>query len=283
MPTYLDLPNPPPPHLLSPEISRTLYFDLTREFNAPGTIAVLASGQAAVFHRIAIMSKDGDWIIRETPEACQRILSVLAEHGARYRLSAPLDPRWLAGGWSSHFSYDIAIPGSPYPYAVKCDFVGHPPRIADPTELFRSHAGEANMPVVTHEQLILLKRTDRRKDYVVIGEAARQLPAHREIEFSLDPDRIIELAPTYGTASTRPCVRAALRGEDRRTIRIAIDDEIDQFMQANIARMRPYREAASTYAREFIKARIHTLPLLEGHALAVAIAKRWLPPNPTQN
>jgi hypothetical protein len=35
-----------------------LYFDLTRELNEEGAIAVLASGQAVVFYRLAMMSKD---------------------------------------------------------------------------------------------------------------------------------------------------------------------------------------------------------------------------------
>jgi len=77
-----------------------LYFELTEEFNAEGVIAALTSGQAAVYYRISIMSKDGDWILRETPEACRRALAVLERHGARYRPGAPLDVRWLAGGWS---------------------------------------------------------------------------------------------------------------------------------------------------------------------------------------
>ncbi|MBV8202483.1 MAG: hypothetical protein JOZ15_17835, partial [Acidobacteria bacterium] len=54
-----------------------LYFELTRELNAEGPIAALASGQAVVFYRLAIMSKDGDWILVETPRACQRVLDVL--------------------------------------------------------------------------------------------------------------------------------------------------------------------------------------------------------------
>ena len=45
---------------------RNIYFELTREFNAQGPITALASGQAVVFYRIAIMSKDGDWILKET-------------------------------------------------------------------------------------------------------------------------------------------------------------------------------------------------------------------------
>src|SRR6201746_1682410 len=79
-----------------------VYFDLTEELNAEGDIAVLASGQAVVFYKISMMSKDGDWILRETPEACEKTLAILGHHGARYRPGAPLDVRWLAGGWSSH-------------------------------------------------------------------------------------------------------------------------------------------------------------------------------------
>ena len=83
-----------------------IYFELTRAFNAGGHNVVLASGQAVVFYRIAIMSKAGDWVIRETPEACGRVLLELDRRGARYRIAAPLDVRWLSGGWSSHFEFE---------------------------------------------------------------------------------------------------------------------------------------------------------------------------------
>jgi hypothetical protein len=47
---------------------RNIYFELTEAFNAGGSNVALASGQAVVYFRIAIMSKDGDWIIRDHPE-----------------------------------------------------------------------------------------------------------------------------------------------------------------------------------------------------------------------
>ena len=112
------------------------YFDLTEEFNGEGVIAVLASGQAVVYYRISMMSKDGDWILRETSEACQRVLAVLERHGARYRLGAPLDTRWLAGGWSSHF--ELADPEG---RRIRCDFVTRPPRVA-PSELSKLFEAE---------------------------------------------------------------------------------------------------------------------------------------------
>jgi hypothetical protein len=45
-----------------------IYFELTEAFNAREVTVALASGQAVVYYRIATMSKDGDWIVRETPD-----------------------------------------------------------------------------------------------------------------------------------------------------------------------------------------------------------------------
>lgn len=62
---------------------RNVYFDLTEEFNAGGPIALLASGQAVVYYRLAIMSKDGDRVLRERPDACRRVLEVLEPSRAK--------------------------------------------------------------------------------------------------------------------------------------------------------------------------------------------------------
>lgn len=85
----------------------TPYVALTRAFNEGRLRALLSSGQAVVLHRLAVASKDGDWILREDTEATAHVLGVLAAHGARYRFGAPLDPRWLAGGWSSHLTAGV--------------------------------------------------------------------------------------------------------------------------------------------------------------------------------
>ena len=72
------------------------YLELTEELNRGRLRALLSSGQAVVVHRLAIMSKDGDWLLREDAEAVSHALAVLARHGAWYRFGAPLDLRWLA-------------------------------------------------------------------------------------------------------------------------------------------------------------------------------------------
>lgn len=146
-----------------------VYFDLTREFNRTGPTVVLASGQAVVYHLLAIMSKAGDWVIRETTNACERVLAVLASRGARYRSGAPLDVRWLAGGWSSHFEF-----ADERGRRVRCDFFSRPPRL-DAGARSRLFSTAEPLAVIDVESLIRMKQTQRAKDYAVIGELARRL------------------------------------------------------------------------------------------------------------
>jgi hypothetical protein len=180
-------------------VAGNVYFDLTRAFNDRGPVVALASGQAVVYYRIAIMSKDGDWVIRETAEACARVLDVLAQRGAFYRPGAPLDPRWLAGGWSSHFEF-----ADEKNRRVRCDFFSRPPRV--PTTAIDRLFTLASDPllVVDVESLIRMKQTQRAKDYAVIGELATRLPPALELLVTTDPDRLLELAPRGGAGVRRP-------------------------------------------------------------------------------
>ncbi len=173
---------------------QNIYFELTREFNDQGPIAALASGQAVVYYRIAIMSKDGDWILKETSQSCHHVLEVLAKRHARYRAGAPLDRRWLSGGWSSHFEFT-----DERGRRIRCDFVSRPPRLSRSIseELF-SASEPGNLLVVDVESLIRMKYTQRAKDYPAVAELARLLPPEKEVELTTDPDRILELASSFG-------------------------------------------------------------------------------------
>jgi len=253
------------------------YFDLTEEFNAEGIVAVLASGQAVVYYRISMMSKDGDWILRETQEACQKVLAVLERHGARYRSGAPLDIRWLAGGWSSHFELT-----DPEGRRIRCDFVTRPPRVA-PSELprlFEPERPAEALRVVDIEPLIRMKQTQRAKDYPVIGELARLLPPEREVEWTTDPDRILALAPAYGERSSRAPVQAALAGGARETIVVELAKELDRLQQRDRARLDIYKTASEAYMREFQAADFGALKLREAHQQICELAERRLPRNP---
>lgn len=252
-----------------------VYFALTEEFNSDGLIALLASGQAVVFYRIAIMSKDGDWVLRETEGTCRHVRSVLAARAARYRPGAPLHPRWLAGGWSSHFEFL-----DEKKRRVRCDFVSRPPRIptADLEAMFAHAHGDGPLRVVDPERLIRLKQTQRAKDYPVIGEISRLLPPEVELRWTTDPDRIVDLARSLGGDSPRASVRAAREGRPRGRVVVELAREIDLMQREDRARMRRYEAAAQPYLEEF-RARVRgDAPLEEAHAIAVELAERLLPP-----
>jgi len=251
-----------------------VFFSLTEEFNSDGVIALLASGQAVVFYRIAVMSKDGDWVLRETEAACRRVRSVLATHGARYRPGPPLEPRWLAGGWSSHFEFF-----DDKRRRIRCDFVSRPPRIL-PGELepmFSGARGEGSLRVIDPERLILLKQTQRAKDYPVIGELSRLLPPEKELALTTDPDRILELAGPFGSGSSRDSVRAARLGQPREDVVVALAREIDRLQREDRRRMERYEQAAQAYLAEFRASVSTEAPLEDTHATAVRLAEPLLP------
>jgi hypothetical protein len=252
------------------------YFDLTEELNAEGSIVALASGQAVVFYRIAMMSKDGDWILRETPEACERVLAVMEKHGARYRPGAPLDIRWLSGGWSSHFEFS-----DPQGRRIRCDFLTRPPRVRqeEVAALFTPPQPEPPL-VVGLEPLIRMKQTQRAKDYPIIGELARLLPPERELELTTDPDRIVALAPLHGKGSRRLPVKVAFGGHPREDVVVELARETDRLQNADRTRLDRYRNASEAFLREFQATGVGKLDLPEAHQRICDLAERLLPRDP---
>ena len=83
---------------------------------------------------------------------------MLARRNARYRFGAPLDARWMAGGWSAHFEFSTPA------LRVRTDFVTRPPCLSadDLDGLWREQAGDA-IPVVDVRRLIELKKMNRER------------------------------------------------------------------------------------------------------------------------
>jgi hypothetical protein len=121
-----------------------------------------------------------------------------------------------------------------------------------------------------------MKQTQRAKDYAVIGELARRLPAERELELTTDPDRLLALAERF-PASTRPAADAAGTG-DRRAVVHALADEVDALQRAYRDRLRAYEEAARPFLAAIQGLRREELALPGGHRRLVALAERLLPP-----
>jgi hypothetical protein len=257
------------------------YFAFTDACNARHPLVILASGQACVWYRLTLASKDGDWIIAENSEACSVVIAQLQLQGAKYRLGAPLHPRWLAAGWSSHFE---AIQGDGT--RLRFDFVSRPPRI-DPIALTalwgRVHAGSP--AVVDPETLIRLKQTLRLKDYPFIGALASKLPdPESQIRWTIDPAHLQglisahpELMPTL--VQHRPVVAEILQraSRDEDALAVAIDGEIRSWRRADDQRITRYTRAIEPWSRRFRELDLQTMPLTAAHACMIESASGILP------
>lgn len=259
------------------------YLDLTGQFNHGRRRALVSSGQAVVLHRLAIMSKDGDWVLREDEEAVHHVLDVLAGRGSRYRFGAPLDIRWLAGGWSSHFEHWREG------LRLRTDFVTRPPRISsiERSRLWQDADASAS-DVVPLEPLALMKMTAREKDYAVIGELARRLnDPGSQLLFSRSSRDIIRLAAEHPgslaeAVARRPILAKVAEGRD------ALDDALDRerraLMRADEARLARYRAAAETWASVWpdVSREIDHLPLRDAHRIVTSRAEGVLPFVPSE-
>ena len=264
--------------LLNAGTIMNIYLELTRKFNAGRIRAILAGGQAVMLHRLSLMSKDGDWILREDPQTMEHVLSVLGVYGARYRFGAPLDVRWMAGGWSAHLEFPWQE------LRVRTDFVTRPPRI-DPESLRRiwRSAEHQDVPFVGAAPLADMKKTNREKDYAVIGELARRMAdVDEQILYSRSardlialaeqhPDRVQRLIPT------RPALAALSQGRD--ALESALDAERRQLIRANEERLAKYLEAAKPWAVAWpaLSRQMDGLALSEAHRLMVRQAETLLP------
>ncbi len=257
-----------------------IYMELTQRFNSESICAILAGGQAAVLHSIAFMSKDGDWIIREQTESIRHILKVLSECGASYRFGAPLDVRWLAAGWSSHleFQHDGM--------RIRTDFVTRPPRINERKleRIWQEVApSSSSVPYVNADQLAEMKKTNREKDYVVIGELARRMSCPKDqLLYSRSARDLLALSTQYPDYVDELCAKRPLLVQiekGREVLEEALDAERRQFIRKNEERLMTYLTAAQPWQAgwpELVR-QLRTLPLIEAHNLMVERAENVLP------
>ncbi len=223
-----------------------IYVELTQRFNEGRLRAVLAGGQAVVLHRLAIMSKDGDWILLEDEEALEHVLGVLEEYGSCYRFGAPLDLRWMSGGWSSHLEFRRDG------LRVRTDFVTRPPRLSeqDLTRLWRAQIG-LDIPRADPQNLAEMKKTNREKDYAVIGELARIMTnVEDQILYSRSARDLLSLHARCPKVferlmDRRTALRAFQAGQEE--LEQALDKERRQLMHANERRLMRYMSAAQRW------------------------------------
>lgn len=255
-----------------------VYLRLTREFNAGRLRTIITSGQAVVLHRLAVMSKDGDWVLREDQEALDHVLAVLEHHTARYRFGAPLDLRWLRNGWSSHFEFQEQG------LRVRADFFTRPPRVSasDLGRLWREQEGR-DPPVVDVRTLIDLKKTNREKDYAVIGELARRLEDPRDqLLCSRSARDILDLVARHPDLAVelqrrRPLLALTPRG--REALEQALDAERRALMRANEERLAGFLAASTPWQERWkeLQREGELSVLSDSHRRLAAAAEGCLP------
>ena len=255
-----------------------VYVRLTDEFNHGRVRAMISSGQAVVLHKLAIMSKDGDWILREDAEAMAHVLLVLSRHGATYRFGAPLDERWLCGGWSAHLQYEDG------PFRVRTDFVTRPPRLSPDALAAAWAVGERQSPpVIGIRELAELKKTNREKDYAVIGELARRISdVSGQFLLSRSARDLMRLAESYPMEWKRACIERPLLGrvaDGLDAMETALDAERRELMRANERRLKTYLDAARDWATSWpeVARIVGKMPLPEAHAFVTQRAESLLP------
>jgi len=255
-----------------------IYHQLTREFNQDRTRAIICGGQAVVLHRLAITSKDGGWIVRETEADLAHIRGILAQHGARYRFGAPLDGRWLAAGWSAHLEFHYQG------IRARTDFFTRPPRLT-PEQLAAmwTQADHETMPFVELKELALLKMTMREKDYPILGELARRLEnIEDQLLLSRSARDLIRLANAHPEITkhlhaSRPLLAEISAGEE--VLATALDAERRSLIRADEARLSRYQQAVVPWEAAWpsLATAIANRPLSEAHEMMCAAAAHSLP------
>lgn len=260
----------------------SVYLELTADFNRGRLRTIVCSGQAVVLLRLAIASKDGDWILREDQEALDHVLGELERRGARYRFGAPMDLRWLRGGWSCHLEFPHE--GT----RVRTDFFTRPPRVsaARLAKLWQEQEGKAP-PFTAAADLLLIKQTAREKDWPIVGELARLLtdPAD-QMRYSRSAKDLLALAAAHPElvvpmVRERPALAALSDGLDR--LRIELERERFAAMDADAQRVQRYLAAAAGLQSVWpeLERKMAELPLQRAHRLLVDSASACLPTSPT--
>lgn len=158
---------------------------LFRAFEREDVDFLLIGGQAAILYGAAQFTQDLDVWIRPEAGNLKAFLRALGRVGARvHKLTPPFTLPWIRRGHGFHFV--IPHPGRLPAYL---DAMGRPPRVGSfATAARRARSMETpwgRIPVVSIEDLIELKKTNRPGDYEVIsrlvrirlGEAAAPTPA----------------------------------------------------------------------------------------------------------
>lgn len=247
-----------------------------------GGVCAITSGMACVYYGVAQATKDCDllcavgsvghlWdVLRATP---------LQGVGCLYRghVTPPLDPRWLRGGWTSHFTWDFGEA------AAYLDVFSVAPRASGPWI-----ADEAGVLAGMHT-VAEMKRTDRAKDWpcaTALGVKLLEDGDSRGWLHIFDVPTLREVfarVPLPDAAiAQRPCL-ALLRDDDPR-LELAVFGETVFWQTLDRLRMQVYQTAVRSYFLAVKGDPLADVPDLDRqHEVRVRHAERLLPASPLRD
>jgi hypothetical protein len=131
-----------------------------------------------------------------------------------------------------------------------------------------------------------LKKTNREKDYAVIGELARQMENPRlEALYSRSARDLMRLAQDHPGAVREAAVERPLLsriGQGREEIERLLDEERRALIRKNEDRLDRYVNAAARWGAEWtrVSKEIAGLPLTDAHEIMATRAAEYLPREP---
>jgi hypothetical protein len=190
---------------------------------------LVMGGQACVLYGSAEFSRDLDLVIAAHGDALERLHAALTDLQAQVIAVPPLRLDLLERGHAVHFRCarpDVA--------GLRIDVLLCPPRIADVAGMWERRVlipipGGAPVPVVALADLVATKKTQRDKDWAMIGQlvdadmvAHREAPAAEQVRFWLrearEADQLILLAASFPdraaeAAPARPLLQLAIAAD----------------------------------------------------------------------
>ncbi len=255
------------------------YQNLAEELHRRGVMSLTTGGIACVFYDLAQSTKDCDIII--PIEKAGVVLDVLSQidflgHKGHLTLKygAPLAPRWLNGGWSSHTYYGTTIE----PLA-RVDFFGRAPRVkipkSDENPLFLARGGVAEM-----------KKTRREKDWAYSNLLGLQMLKRGNPEGLLhitDPKCLFKAAQGIAISEVLKKERPLLGLVEAKSPELEryLKVEKEFWSRLDNLRLAAYEAAWAPYGAELQNhTELLNMELLEQNQAMVSIAGRTLDPAP---
>ena len=221
------------------------YKTLSEQLHQQGIHSLTTGGIACVLYELAQQTKDCDIIIPE--EKAEAVVELLTrtrfgDHSCHLTLKygAPIDSRWLRGGWISHTHF-----GPPEQPLARIDLFGRAPRLSTPT-------ADENPYYLSRDGVARMKKTKREKDWAFTNLLGMQMLKNGDptgVLHITDTEKLIEVCRTiaipFALLDERPILQLAIDGNPELARYIKAEKEF--WTRLDAVRLKTYADAWKPY------------------------------------